>query len=116
MACRRATPAITGRAVQPEMGRQPVAPVASSHPPDVGGVEEHVRRVALELTRRGHEVVVWTVDRGEELGVREVEGVEVWYLPTPLPARSVAGLSRMVAQGPSAAVAWLRAYRCFRPD
>jgi len=97
------------------VGRR-VALVSSSYHPHVGGVEEHVRRVALELRRRGHEVVVWTVDRGENLGVRKVEGVEVWYLPTPLPARSVAGLRRLLGQGPSAAAAWLRAHRSFRPD
>ena len=96
--------------------RRRVALVASSYDPYVGGVEEHVRRVALELGRRGHEVVVWTVDRGENLGVRVVDGVDVWYLPTPLPSRSAAGVRRFAAEGPSAAVAWLRAHRSFRPE
>lgn len=93
-----------------------VALVTSSYHPHVGGVEEHVRRVALDLTRRGHDVVVWTVDRGEHLGVRDVDGIEVRYLPTPLPARSMAGVRRVLADGPSAIAAWRRAYRSFRPD
>ena len=42
--------------------------------------------------------------------------MEVWYLPTPLPARSMAGVRRLLGQGPSAAAAWLRAHRSFRPD
>ncbi len=98
------------------MAARRVALVSSSYHPHVGGVEEHVRRVAAELKQRGHDVVVWTVDRGEHLGVQEVDGVEVRYLPTPLPARSAAGLRRMLARGGPAVGAWLRAYRSFRPD
>ncbi len=93
-----------------------IALVASSFHPYVGGVEEHVRQVAREFRRLGHDVVVWTVDRGEHLGVRQVDGVEVRYLQTPLPAQTPTALARFVARSPAAAWAWWRAYRAFRPD
>ena len=54
--------------------RPRVALVSSSYAPYVGGVEEHVRQVARELRGDGVDVEVWTVDRGEALGVREVDG------------------------------------------
>ena len=54
-----------------------VALVASSYAPHLGGVEEHVRQAARELSLRPDtEVEVWTVDRGEHLGVRTVEDVQ----------------------------------------
>jgi glycosyltransferase involved in cell wall biosynthesis len=93
-----------------------VALVASSYHPYVGGVEEHVRSVARELRRRGHEVVVWTVDRGEHLGIQRVDGIEVRHLPTPLPARSPSAVLRFLAAFPGACTAWLRAWIAFRPD
>jgi len=93
-----------------------VALVASSYHPYVGGVEEHVRSVARELRAAGHQVVVWTVDRGEHLGISEHEGVEVRYLPAPLPARSFGAIARFLAAAPSAVRAWWRAARAFRPD
>jgi glycogen synthase len=93
-----------------------VALVASSYHPYIGGVEEHVRSVARELRAVGHEVVVWTVDRGEHFGTGEHEGVEVRYLPTPLPARSFGAVGRFLAAAPRAARAWRRAARAFRPD
>lgn len=92
-----------------------VALVSSSYFPHPGGVEEHVRSVAGELRARGHDVVVWTVDRGERLGVRTVDGIEVRYLPTPLPARSLRSGLRFLAELPAAARAWWRAYRDFAP-
>ena len=69
-----------------------IALVSSSFAPYRGGVEEHVRHTAAALLDRGHEVLVWTVDRGEHLGVRTVDGVTVRYLPTPLPAARVGAL------------------------
>ncbi|EWT02858.1 hypothetical protein N865_03070 [Intrasporangium oryzae NRRL B-24470] len=93
-----------------------IALVSSSYRPHPGGVEEHVRHVARELQRAGHEVVVWTVDRGEHLGTRSVDGIEVRYLPTPLPARTPRALVSYAARSPRAWAAWFRAYREFRPD
>jgi glycosyltransferase involved in cell wall biosynthesis len=93
-----------------------VALVASSFWPHVGGVEEHVRQVAREFADRGVNVEVWTVDRGDRLGSRLVDGVRVRYLPTPLPARSVAALFTFVWKAPAAWREWRRADREFLPD
>ncbi len=93
-----------------------VALVASSFHPHTGGVEEHVRHVAVQLVREGVEAEVWTVDRGEHLGTRHVDGVRVRYLPTPLPARDLSALVRLAAALPHAVSGWIRAYRSFRPD
>ena len=75
-----------------------------------------MRHVARELTAAGHAVVVWTVDRGEHLGTQRVDGVEVRYLPTPLPSRSARGLITYAAGSPRAWRRWLRAHRDFKPD
>lgn len=93
-----------------------MALVSSSYAPYVGGVEEHVRQVARELKSDGVEVEVWTVDRGESLGVRDVEGVTVRYLPTPLPARSPGASLRFLLRLPSAWRRWADARRRFKPD
>lgn len=61
-------------------------------------------------------MVVWTVDRGERLGVRDVEGTEVHYLPTPLPAKDFRALARFAGLAPPAWRHWLQAHRDFRPD
>lgn len=88
----------------------------SSYAPYVGGVEEHVRNVARVLRERGHEVVVWTIDRDGGFGVRRVDGVDVWDLPAPLPARSAGAMARFAIRMPRAAARWRRALRAHRPD
>ncbi|WP_434966161.1 glycosyltransferase family 4 protein [Janibacter indicus] len=93
-----------------------VALVASSFHPYTGGVEQHVRQVAGELQRSGADVIVWTVDRGEHLEERDVDGIPVRYLPTPLPARSAAALLSLLIVAPRTMRAWWRAYRDFRPE
>ena len=93
-----------------------IALVTSSFAPHVGGVEEHVRHVGRELMTRGHSLEVWTVDRGEHLGQRLVDGLTVHYLPTPLPARSTRALLSYAAQAPSAWMQWVRVQRAFRPE
>jgi glycosyltransferase involved in cell wall biosynthesis len=93
-----------------------IALVASSFAPHVGGVEEHVRHVARELMTAGHSVEIWTVDRGEHLGQRVVDGLTVQYLPSPLPARSMRALLSYAAHGPSAWMRWVGVQRAFRPD
>ena len=97
-------------------GRPRVALVTSSYHPHLGGVEGHVRHVARELRSRGTEVEVWTVDRGEHLGVTELDGTVVRHLPTPLPARSGRALMSFGLAAPRAWHAWRSAFRAFRPD
>lgn len=93
-----------------------IALAASSYAPHIGGVEEHVRNVARLLSARGNDVVVWTIDRDGKFKVRTVDGVEVWYLPAPLPARSLTDVMRFMSRVPAAAHHWGRAFRQFRPD
>ncbi|QJW35990.1 glycosyltransferase family 4 protein [Cellulosimicrobium protaetiae] len=97
-------------------GRRRVALVASSFEPHTGGVESHVRHVARVLAARGTPVEVWTVDRGEHLGTRRVDGVLVRYLPTPQPSSRPGDVARFALAAPGAALAWGRAFRSFRPD
>lgn len=101
------------------MGRR-VALVTSSYHPHLGGVESHVRNVARELRARGTDVEVWTVDRGERaperVGVTELDGIVVRHLPTPMPARSAAALTRFAVAAPRAWRAWRQAFRTFQPD
>ncbi|RPF26386.1 glycosyltransferase family 4 protein [Georgenia muralis] len=93
-----------------------VALVSSSFAPYVGGVEEHTLHVAQELRSAGHQVAVWTVDRGESLGTRFVDGLEVRYLPCPQPAGSIGAVLRFLGTAPGAALRWLRAWRDLRPE
>lgn len=93
-----------------------IALVSSSFHPHPGGVEEHVRQLARTLDERGHDVVVWTVDRGEHLGEQRVDGHLVRYLPAPLPAARAASLLALSRQGPGAVRDWARAWTSDRPD
>jgi glycosyltransferase involved in cell wall biosynthesis len=93
-----------------------VALISSSFAPYVGGVETHVDRVAQALRDTGWTAEVWTVDRGDKLGVVDRDGLRVRYLPTPLPARSAAAMARFAREGLGARRAWADAHRAFRPD
>ena len=93
-----------------------VALVSSSYAPYFGGVEEHVRQVARELHEEGIVVEVWTVDRGTGPVVREIDGITVRYLPTPLPSGSPGGVGRFLTAFPGAWRRWAAARREFRPD
>lgn len=93
-----------------------VALVPSSYHPHFGGVEEHTRRVAEVLRRRGDMVEVWTVDRGDGPRTCNVDGVQVRYLPTPLPARRAGNVARFAVAFPGALRSWIGAAVGFRPD
>lgn len=101
------------------MARSPglrVALVSSSYHPYPGGVEEHTRNIARELRTAGHDVVVWTVDRGEGLGVQLLDGIEVRYLRSPLPSLSLTGVADFGRRFPEAWRSWLAALHEFKPD
>ncbi|MEK8227872.1 glycosyltransferase [Oerskovia sp. M15] len=66
--------------------------------------------------RSGDTVEVWTVDQGERLGTRVLDGVTVRYLPCPQPSRGAGGLLTFASRWPAAAWRWLRAYRSLRPE
>jgi glycosyltransferase involved in cell wall biosynthesis len=52
--------------------------VTPRYPPDVGGVERHVQEVSRRLVEMGCRVTVLSTDqRGELIGVRDEDGVEV---------------------------------------
>jgi glycogen synthase len=91
-----------------------VALVTSSFLPRLGGVEEHVRNVARELRAQGLDVVVWTVDQGDDVPA-EVDGIPVRVLPCPMPARSARSLAWFALQAPRAIVRWMRATAADRP-
>lgn len=93
-----------------------IALATSSYAPYVGGVEEHVRNLARVLRDRGHDVVVWTIDREGDYGQRMVDGIEVWDLAAPLPARSFRAMLSFAGRLPRAALRWRRAFRAHRPD
>jgi glycogen(starch) synthase len=93
-----------------------VALVSSSYEPYAGGVEQHVRQVASALAARGVDVEVWTVDRGEHLGERMLDGIRVRYLPATLPARTGRAMWDFSRRVPGAWRAWSRARARFRPD
>lgn len=90
--------------------------VTSSYAPRTGGVETHVQHVARVLAARGESVEVWTVDQGEHLGTRVLDGVTVRYLPCPQPSRGVRGLLSFAVRWPAAAWRWFGAYRALGPD
>ncbi|MFE6254102.1 glycosyltransferase family 4 protein [Agromyces sp. NPDC057865] len=103
------------RTTTPERSSR-IALVASSAYPNPGGVEQHVRHVARELTARGHAVEVWTVARDGVPSRDLVDGVPVRWLPAPLPARSAGALAGFARRVPQAWGLWAEAVRSFRPS
>lgn len=91
-----------------------VALVASSFLPRTGGVEEHVRHLALGLRDRGHRIAVWAVDQGDPPAT--LPGITVRYLPTPLPASSPRSVRDFTRAAPYALRAWQHAFRSDRPE
>ncbi|WP_127473798.1 glycosyltransferase family 4 protein [Microbacterium sulfonylureivorans] len=92
-----------------------IALVASSYLPRFGGVEEHVHELSRRLRARGHEVMVWAVDQGDDVPAQD-DGRPLRYLPTPLPSRSAGGVLRFAAALPVALSAWRKAFVQDAPD
>jgi glycosyltransferase involved in cell wall biosynthesis len=80
------------------MRRLRIVLAPSAYDPNVGGIEEVARQLALQLAARGHHPTVLT-NRWPAGLPREdvVEGVDVLRLDFPLPAMSIAGLTRFAA-------------------
>ncbi len=89
--------------------------VTSSFIPRVGGVEEHVAHVALEMRDRGHEVSIWSVDQGDDVPLR-FHSVPLRYLPCPLPSADVVGIARFSRSFRRAMRAWSQAMDADHPD
>ncbi len=75
-----------------------------------------MRQVARELIDQGCAVEVWSVDRGTGPVTRELDGVTVRYLPTPLPSGSPGGVAWFARASPGAWRRWADARAAFRPD
>lgn len=89
----------------------------SAYDPNVGGIEELTRQLALRLAERGHQASVLTnrwpaaLPRTQAIG-----GVDVLRLGFPLPAMSPAGAARYVATTGVATGRLLRSLRSLSPD
>ena len=89
----------------------------SAYAPNVGGIEELTRQLALRLAQRGHRPSVLTNRWPESLPREERNaGVDVIRLDFPLPAMSIVGGARFLATGGGAVARLLRALRADRPD
>src|SRR6188472_1840866 len=76
----------------------------SAYYPNVGGIEELTRQLALALQARGHETTVLTNRWPDSLVESEVlGGIEVTRLRFPLPAMRLAAAPRLILGAPFAA-------------
>lgn len=94
-----------------------IALFPSAYAPWVGGVEELTRRLAIELTRSGDEIEIWTLRHPHTLpALEEIGGLRVRRFELPLPGAN----PRSLLAFPHAARAGMRELRRaadeFRPD
>lgn len=89
----------------------------SAYYPNVGGIEELTRQLALTLAKRGHRTSVLT-NRWPASTQRDerIDGVDVERLDFPLPSFRPGAAARFVATSVPAAVALVRTLRRQRPD
>jgi len=63
--------------------------VTPRFPPAIGGVEEHVYRISLELLKRGHNVTVITSNETDDetypLQIENLQGIQVYRFPLFMP-------------------------------
>jgi glycosyltransferase involved in cell wall biosynthesis len=89
----------------------------SAYHPQVGGIEELTRQLALALQTRGHETVVLTNRWPDGLIESEViGGVAVKRLRFPLPAMRLPALMRFIIEAPPAAWAVAHHVRDWRAE
>ena len=89
----------------------------SAYYPNVGGIEELTRQLALALQARGHETTVLTNRWPDSLVESEVlGGIEVTRLRFPLPAMRLAAAARLILGAPFAARAVTHHVRDWRAE
>jgi glycosyltransferase involved in cell wall biosynthesis len=96
-----------------------IVEVTPRFPPAIGGLENHVYNISLELVKRGHKVVVITSTDVEVNGVVDeevVDGIEVYRFPLFIPKLFhevwlMPGMVRML-HGLQADVIHAHGYRC----
>jgi glycosyltransferase involved in cell wall biosynthesis len=89
----------------------------SAYHPQVGGIEELTRQLALALQTRGHETAVLTNRWPDGLIESEVVGgLEVKRLRFPLPAMRLSALMRFIIEAPPAAWAVAHHVRNWRAE
>jgi glycogen(starch) synthase len=90
----------------------------SAYPPQLGGVEELTRHLALTLGRLGDRVEVWTLhpDDGAAETAAILDGLVVRRFPMPLPATRVSALWRTATVGTRTLFSLRKAVAAFRPD
>ena len=75
--------------VQNERLNMHVIQVVPRFPPAIGGMEEHVYQISLELTRRGHNVAVVTSNEADgktcPVQTEVMEGIDVYRFPLFMP-------------------------------
>ena len=78
-----------------------IAIFASAFYPHFGGVEEACRNLALEYSRRGHQVTIITARYPAALPAQEnIQGVDVWRFGFELPRGSVSGMANFARKFP----------------
>ena len=89
----------------------------SAYYPNVGGIEELTRQLAIALRSKGHESAVLT-NRWPPATARaeKLNGVDVARLRFPLPAASPSDAALFALTAPLAAASVVRAIRSWRPD
>jgi glycogen(starch) synthase len=89
----------------------------SAYYPNVGGIEELTRQLALALLNRGHEAAVLTNRWPDDVPQREIlAGVRVTRLRFPLPGAKPMATARFLVEAPSAAAKALRHVRRWTAD
>jgi glycogen(starch) synthase len=95
-----------------------IALLPSAYPPNVGGVEELSRHLALTLRQAGDEVEVWTshIDHRARTEARAQDGIVVRRFPMPLPGARPRSWTPVLSDGRRTLVDLRSAVEEFRPD
>ena len=95
-----------------------IALMPSAYPPQLGGVEELTRHLALALKSSGDEVEIW-VPHADDAALETVEirdSMVVRRFPMPLPATNFSALRRSATTGSRTLLSLASCVSGFRPD